>query len=49
MEFPRFYFLSSDELLEVLANAINAAKIEKHLNKMFDNIHSLLAEKIAQG
>ncbi len=49
IEFPRFYFLSSDELLEILANALNVGKIEKHLNKMFDNVHSLYTEKTVMG
>ena len=49
MEFPRFYFLSSDELLEILANAQNVPRIEKHLNKMFDNVHSLYMPKGIQG
>jgi dynein heavy chain len=36
--FPRFYFLSNDELLQILASALEIRKVEKHLNKCFDNI-----------
>lgn len=39
--FPRFYFLSDNELLSVLGNA-NYEGIQEHIVKMFDNIGSLL-------
>lgn len=37
-QFPRFYFLSSDELIDILANAQNYEIIQGHLKTMFDNI-----------
>lgn len=37
-EFPRFYFLSNDELLQILAAGSEIKSIEKHINKCFDNI-----------
>lgn len=37
-KFPRFYFLSNDELLKILANSKDLAEIEKNLNKVFDNV-----------
>lgn len=40
-EFPRFYFVSNDELLQILANASDIKAIEKHINKCFDNIVKL--------
>ena len=40
-QFPRFYFISNDELLLVLADATNFKKVEKHLSKIFDNIYKL--------
>lgn len=41
-QFPRFYFLSNDELLQILANAADVKAVEKHINKCFDNICGLL-------
>ena len=38
MEFPRFYFLSNDELLDILANSENMDIIMLHLKTLFDNI-----------
>lgn len=40
-EFPRFFFISNDELLQLLAEQKIVASVEKHLNKCFDNINSL--------
>lgn len=39
--FPRFYFLSDNELLSVLGNN-NPNGIQEHIVKMFDNVGSLL-------
>lgn len=36
--FPRFYFLSNDELLDVLANSEDMSIIMLHLKTLFDNI-----------
>ena len=37
-DFPRFFFLSNDKLLQILEAAQDIRKAEKHLNKIFENI-----------
>ncbi|XP_060775597.1 dynein axonemal heavy chain 2 [Neoarius graeffei] len=44
--FPRFYFLSNDDLLEILGQSRNPNAVQAHLKKCFDNIKSLRLSKL---
>ena len=47
--FPRFYFVSSADLLDILSNGSDPQKVCKHLTKLFDSIAKLEMVKTEEG
>lgn len=47
--FPRFYFLSKDDLLDILANGNHPDRVVRHLFKLFDNLKRVDFAEDADG
>ena len=45
LAFPRFYFASSADLLDILSNSDYPLKVAKHLTKLFDSMAKLTMEE----
>ncbi|XP_028422796.1 dynein axonemal heavy chain 9 isoform X2 [Perca flavescens] len=48
LAFPRFYFISSADLLDILSNGTNPHQVQKHLSKLFDNMAKMRFEADGQ-
>jgi dynein heavy chain len=49
LAFPRFYFVSSADLLDILSNGNEPDKVMKHLTKLFDSMAKLKLVQDKQG
>lgn len=47
--FPRFYFVSVADLLDILSNGNNPEKINKHMSKIYQSIDKLLLKSGGSG
>lgn len=43
--FPRFYFISNDDMLEILGNSKKPEAIQPHFKKLFDNLNKLKMQR----
>ncbi|XP_077481740.1 dynein axonemal heavy chain 9 isoform X2 [Stigmatopora argus] len=49
LAFPRFYFISSADLLDILSNGTNPHQVQRHLSKLFDNMAKMQFETDGKG
>ena len=49
LAFPRFYFVSTTDLLDILSNGQNPTKVSKHLTKLFDSMAKLKMREDSNG
>ncbi|KAL9078918.1 MAG: hypothetical protein Q9157_002174 [Trypethelium eluteriae] len=44
LSFPRFYFVGDEDLLEIIGNSTDTARVSKHLRKMFAGVAALVTD-----
>ncbi|XP_076856222.1 dynein axonemal heavy chain 9 [Brachyhypopomus gauderio] len=49
LAFPRFYFISSADLLDILSNGTDPQQVQRHLSKLFDNTAKMKFENDIDG
>ncbi|XP_072167681.1 dynein beta chain, ciliary [Diadema setosum] len=49
LAFPRFYFVSSADLLDILSNGNNPSLVQRHLSKLFDNTAKMKFKQDDEG
>uniref|UniRef100_H3A2B2 Dynein axonemal heavy chain 9 n=1 Tax=Latimeria chalumnae TaxID=7897 RepID=H3A2B2_LATCH len=49
LAFPRFYFISSADLLDILSNGTNPQLVQRHLSKLFDNMAKMKFQESSDG
>ncbi|KAH0517950.1 Dynein heavy chain 17, axonemal [Microtus ochrogaster] len=49
LAFPRFYFVSSADLLDILSNGNDPVEVSRHLSKLFDSLCKLKFRLDAEG
>jgi len=47
--FPRFYFLSDEDLLEIIGNSKDPEPINKHIKKIYEGINKLITDSGSGG
>ena len=47
--FPRFFFLSDEDLLEIIGQALNPDAINKHIKKIYEGINTIDTDQMQQA